>query len=465
MQSPLALLVSLALIRGLIYLSIFPPFLAPDETAHFEAIRLIGQEKKWPTREVYGTTQMHPEMDTTFEKFRIWNLVGLYSPVKNLGATDNLFISYYPTQISAGAVIADSYLILYHLSVAPISAMMASFDLVTQVYVLRFISILFAALTVIVAWLTVRSIFPKEKIITLSVCSFIVFWPMHSHVTASINTDTLAELIATLFFLILVQTWRKGVSFFRGTMLVSLLGIGILTKPTVFFLVPTLVAVLIIFIGRKLKWNNWIVGVLISLLIVFTWIGTVFLYQNSTGGRKLISLFSEGLRFPNWTDYITSTALIFYIKSLNFAVLSFGGLFGWSNIHIPWGWVRVWAGLLLVVIIGVLLFISKNLLRIGRTKGQLSNFQKEILTIFLLAIIFSIIGLTMPLIVTQSPSWGIHSRYYFPAIVPIILYIFLGVRQLVPIRYQIFLWPGWLLLWVFYDAAIFLFILFPFLYS
>jgi hypothetical protein len=382
-----------------------------------------------------------------------------------LNVTDNLFIHYYPTQIAGSEVIADSYLMLYHLTLSPLSSAINSFDLVSQVYVLRFVSVLFSAFTVIVAWCTIRAIFPNRKLFALGVCSFIVFWPMHSHVTASINSDGLAELIGALFLLTLVQTWRKGISFGRGVLLIGLLGVGILTKPTVFFLFPTLVAAFIIYIGRKLKWNSWVIGALISLLIALTWFGSVFLYQNSKGGKRLYSLFSEGLQFPHWADYITSSALTFYIRSLNFAVLSFGGLFGWSNIHIPWEWVRVWAGLLLVIFMGILLFISKNLLGIGQTKDQLSISQKEILTIFLLAIIFSIIGLAMPIIVTRSPSWGIHSRYYFPAVIPIALYIFLGVRQLMPTQFQRFLWPGWLLWWFFYDAAIFLFILFPFLYS
>ncbi len=39
----LLLLIGLTVVRGLFYLSIFPPFLAPDESAHFEAICLLGQ--------------------------------------------------------------------------------------------------------------------------------------------------------------------------------------------------------------------------------------------------------------------------------------------------------------------------------------------------------------------------------------------------------------------------------------
>ena len=335
LKSSLVLLVGLTLVRGLIYLSIFPPFLAPDEPAHFEVIRLIGQEKKWPTLEVYRTTPMHPQMDLVFRQYRIWTLVGLYSPQENLHLINNLFIQYYPPQVAGSEIQAGSYLMLYHVGVAPIAAMLASFDLVFQLYLLRFVSVLLAATTVVVAWFTIRFVFPKQKIFALAVTSFIVFWPMHSHVTASINSDTLAELISSLFFLVLVLTYHKGITIFRGLLLISLLGLATFTKPTVFFLYPTLTAVLIIYIGRKLQWANIVIGTLITILVAITWIGSLFLFTNSNGGRSLLSLFSSPLRYPDWSNYVSSDTLSFYIKSLNFALVSFGGLFGWSNIHIP----------------------------------------------------------------------------------------------------------------------------------
>lgn len=462
-QSPLTLLVGLFLIRGIIYLSVFPPFLAPDETAHFEAIRLIGQENKWPTHQVYLTTPMHPDMDATFERFRIWTLLGLYSPVKNLGVTDNLFIHYYPTQIAASEVVADSYLMLYHVTLAPLAGAVAWLDLAGQVYLLRFVSVLIAAASLMAAWVTLRALFPQEKIVALGACSFIVFWPMHSHVTASINADVLAELIGSLFFWLMVQIFRSGLTMWRGVMVAGLLGLAVLTKPTLYFLFPTLAAALIIYLGQKFKWPNRVIGLATGLLIVATWAGALLLYQNSAGGRRLLAIFSAPLSLPPWADYITPAARALYIQSLNFALISFGGLFGWSNIHIPWWWVRVLALLCFLVMGGVLLFIYQNLWKTGPAK--LDRQQKQIALVFLLAMIFSFSGIISPIVATQSGSWAIHSRYYFPVIIPISLYLFMGVRQLVPAWFDRFLWPGWLIAWIFYDSLVFLVVLIPYLYS
>jgi hypothetical protein len=201
------------------------------------------------------------------------------------------------------------------------------------------------------------------------------------------------------------------------------------------------------------------------MLVVTAWVGAIFLYQNSAGGRNLLDPLTEPLQIPRLADYISKEALSFYVGSANFAFVSFGGLFGWSNIHIPWEWVKVVAFLAAVVGVGVCLFVYRHLLKYGKTGKPLDGCQKQILVGFLLAILFASIGVSAPVIVTQSPTWGIHSRYYFPAIVPIALYIFIGVRQLIPARIRGFLWPGWLTAWILYDAAIFIVVLLPYLYS
>ncbi len=462
---PLILLVSLTLLRGLLYLSIFPPFLAPDESAHFEAIRLIGQEKKWPTAEVYSVTPMHPDMIATFEKFRIWSLANLYSPTRNLGVTSNLFVDYYPTQIAGSEVVADSYLMLYHLILAPLSAATASFDLVTQVYLLRLVSLLFATGTIVMAWFTVRSIFPAEPAPALAVGTFITFWPMHAHVDASIAVDPLAELIASAFFLVLVTIYLKGFSRVRAILLLGLLMLAVLTKPTTFFLFPTLAAALVIFFSRRLKWSTLATGGAFALLFMLTLVGSIILHENSGGGRKLSSIFSFSLSLPDWSRFVAVETGPLYLQSLNFAVLSFAGLFGWSNIHVPWAWVRFWAILLFLIILGSLIFIYQHVLTPGQHRYELSSLQRRILIIFIFAIIFSFIGVVAPIIATQSPSWGIHSRYYFPVVIPLALYLFFGFRQLFPFRFRHLALPVWAVGWFTYDSLVLLLVILPYLFS
>lgn len=458
----LLLLIGLALIRGLFYLSLFPPFLAPDESAHFEAIRLLGQEKKWPTAEVYQSTPMHPQMVATFENFRIWQLVGLYSPTRSLGLSSNLFVDYYPTQIAGSEVIANAYLMLYHLTLSPLAALLAGLDLSTQVYLLRVISVLFAAGTVVAVWLTVRAIFPTDDSLALAVGVFVVFWPMHTHVDASVTVDALVELFACLVFLMLGYLYLKGWSWPKAIILMGLVGLAILTKPTALFLLPTLAAAGVIYLARRLRWPSWASATMLSGLIFFTFIGALLVHRSSEGGRKILSLAILTVSIPDWTNYMSAEAFTRYVGALNFAVLSFAGLFGWSNIHIPWLWVRLWAVFLVIIALGAAIFIFQNLMQ---NKLRLSDRQRRLLLIWLCALIFAGIGVITPIIVTQSSAWGIHSRYYFPVIIPLAVYFFTGFRQLFPGSFRRYALPAWIFGWIAYDSLVLLWVVIPYLYG
>lgn len=459
-RSPLLVLVGLALARGLLYLSLFPPFFAPDETAHFEAIRLIGQERKWPTQEVYQTTPMHPQMVATFEQFRIWRLVGLPSPLQS---QNNLFIYYYPPQIAGSEVQANAYLLLYHLGVAPLAAVLAPLPLVAQVYLLRLVSVLLAVATIAVAWRTFRLVFPDRPVIALSACAFILFWPMHTHVTAAINSDTLAELVASLFMLVGSQAMLTRLTRRRLALLLGLAGLGFLIKPTTFFILPTLLAGLLIYVLRR--YRGWRPARITAGLLggaVLVWAGGIFVYANTAAGRRPLAFLFDGVQWPHWANYLSPPALAYYVQSANFAVLSFAGLFGWSNLHIPWSWVRVWAVVLGLLILGGVWFCFRVFIA-----GQscFSDSQVDVLLLWLAALLFAFAGVTMPIFVTGSRSWGIHSRYYFPAIIPLAFFLTSAARQLLPARLRRFFWPAWPAGWAVYDAVIVVFILIPFIYS
>ncbi len=461
----LILLITLTLLRGVLYLSIFPPFLAPDEAAHFEAIRLIGQGKKWPTAEVYATTPMHPDMISTFEKYRIWYLANQYAPPSTLGATSNLFIDYYDARISAGAVMADSYLMLYHLTLAPLSAATASLDLTAQVYLLRFVSVLFTTATMVIAWFTARTVFPAQLELVLAAVSFMMLWPMHTHVGASVTVDALAELLACTFFWLLIKIWIKGFSPLKAISLLVVLGLTLLTKPTTFFLLPTLAAALIFFLGRRLKLSPWLIYGLLTLLVILALVGSILLHQFSDGGRQILSLLTAPFTLPAWGDLVMDRPLSFYVSALNFSVLSFAGLFGWSNIHIPWGWVHGWAGVLFLVGVGSLIFCYQSLLRPAPRRDEFSPRQRSLLIFLLLALIFSLIGVATAVIGSESSGWGIHSRYYFPAIIPLALYFYLGFRQLFPGRWRKVALPSWVISWFIYDGVALFIVILPYLYS
>ena len=82
----LIILIALAVIRGLIYLSLFPPWVAPDEPAHFEVVRIIGQEQQLPTSNYYQATSIDIALEIAAEDYNIrteltdlvWSFITFY---------------------------------------------------------------------------------------------------------------------------------------------------------------------------------------------------------------------------------------------------------------------------------------------------------------------------------------------------------------------------------------------------
>jgi len=458
------ILLSLALIRGLIYIAIFPPWLAPDEPAHFEAIRMIGQMGVKPTLAVYDQTPMPPEMLEIFDNFRIWQEAARTPTIttKNSSPPFMPFSVYYPP-ISQGSVIAaENYSLVYHRLVSPVLALTRSFSMMQQVYFLRYVSLLLTLATVAMGWWFAATVFPGTAKYAAAVTAFLVFFPTHLHLNTSINTDVPATFTVSLFFLLLVNLFyrKKSVALWSGVIL-SLV-VAILIKPTNLFVVPTFAAALTVMLFRYRRWPFSLRNVLLILFVVAMFFGAVILFQISTGGRAVISNGLGSLNNINLGVFAPGKKVLkVYSLAAQYGFISYWGLFGWANIHIPFLWVKGLAVVSVILVAGVGVFWLKNVFN-GKI---LSENQQDILTVLLLAIVFSLIGIFTPIIATRSGVWGPPGRYFFPALLPTALAMFLGFQQVLPARLRRLALPAWVIGWIIYDTAVMWTVILPVVYG
>ncbi|RME98673.1 MAG: DUF2142 domain-containing protein [Chloroflexi bacterium] len=461
-QKILVLLLGLTIIRGIIYISIFPPWLAPDEPAHFEAIRLLGQVDAWPDRLTYQASPMHPDMKASFDEFRVWQISRHVPPS---GDNSQTFIQYYPPTSTASIVSTERYSILYHLLLAPVSKISTSFDIVTQVYLLRLVSLVIVVLTVGIGWSTVRRLFAGSLVYPAAVAAFLAFLPMHLHVNTSINTDAPATLLVFLFWWALLRIFFDGPSFWRTALVATIFVLAIIIKPTTIYIIPTLMAAVIIFLARRFHWKWPVSTVLLAGLIVTTFFGAIFLFQLTSTGRVL-SLTPADLSRLNLDVFnVTQEHLYTYAIALHWSFLSFWGLFGWANLHIPFAWLW-WLGAFVVLSgIGVAIFVWRHILNPSSSDLRFSAPQRDMLLALLFGAIFAMIQLYVPVLATQSLRWGPPARYIFPALLPLSLYLFLGYRQMIPARFRQFALPVWVSALIAYDSVTFLLVVLPSIYG
>lgn len=464
----LIILVSLTVVRGLIYISVMPPWLAPDEPAHFEAIRLIGQEGVWPTTEVYLTTPMHPEMHLSFQAFQIWQL-SRYAPPQMVSDPNqpisDLFIYYYPPTSTGSLIIADNYPLIYHMLMAPLSASIKNFSLIKQLYLMRLVSLLFTTLTVIVGWFFVRTIFPANRVYAFGLTIFLIFLPMHLHVNTSINSDAFVVLLVSLYFLGLAKLFCQGVSIFGIGLTMTALILAIITKPTALFIIPTTFVALLVYFARRFYWKPLLLAGILVIIVGSTFIGSIFLFQVTEGGRAISTFQISSQQFNLEQNYFSSSSLAVYLHTIRWGFLSFWGMFGWANIPIlRTGMRAVWL-ICFIIGLGASLFMGKHILQFGQRHRTLAQNQQDILLVLLFGLIFVLISMYTPIIATQSTSWGPPSRYFFPALLPFTLYFFLGYQQLIPARFYRLTLPIWLTILFLFDTFAWGYVLIPRIYG
>lgn len=462
----LLVLVVLVLIRGLIYIAIIPPWLAPDEPAHFEAIRLMGQQGVQPTEKVYRTTPMHAEMAPSFEAFRIWQISRLTPPQPdNVDAAVKPFFHYYPPTSSGSLIIAENYPLLYHHLLAPLAEVLKPFGIIQQLYLLRVTSLLFTTITVVAGWFFGRTIFPGNVAYALGITSFLVFLPMHIHVNTSVNVDVLVTLLASLFFWMLARIFCEGASSGKLLTAAGLMLIAILTKPTALFLIPTVVAAVVVYLARRFEWSLKVTLFLLTLFSLFSFIGGVLFFQIANGGRlAALSSFSTD-SISSLANYFSGAALTVYLHTIRWGFLSFWGLFGWANIPIPFAWIRLLAVICVMIGAGAALFLVRHIINGREGDRAIRNSQKDLLMVLLFSLVFALIGIYTPIIATQSTSWGPPSRYLFPALLPLALYFFIGFQQLIPPRFNYLTLPLWTIALISFDSLVIFFVLIPSIYG
>lgn len=104
-------------------------------------------------------------------------------------------------------------------------------------HLIRFLSILFSTLTVALTYRFALEI-KNDKTLAAFAAAIVAFNPMFLFISASVNNDNLATMLATLALLLLAQLITRGAATRRFIALGIVLGLGALTKVSLLGLLP-----------------------------------------------------------------------------------------------------------------------------------------------------------------------------------------------------------------------------------
>ncbi len=383
------------------------PWNAPDEPAHYNYVKYVATTGELPVL-----------------KPGDWNSALL----------DKLKSAKFPPSESIDSIRYESWQPpLFYLLASPIYDATARLPLEQRVDALRLLSVAISGVTVLLIFLAVRKVFPGELPLQLAVAGFAAFLPMRSAIAGSIDNDALAEMVSTLILLQLIWIISSGFGTRRAIFLGITLGAALLTKATIYEFVPLAVVVAALSPLAKGKGGNnrWrLLGITVGVAAVIS--GWWFIRNAMVYGG--VDIFGAArhdqvvVGQPR-TGQVNAAALSYLGTTL---FKSFWGQFGWMGVLIDERLYFVLEIVTGVAVFGLLLFFW----RVVVSKGLLSPQQRAYLALMGAAIVL-VLAVLGYYNLTFVQAQG---RYLFPAILPIALFLMLGLRELMaPVHMKLLL--------------------------
>ncbi len=240
----------LVFVRSLLFSSINPPWLGPDETGHFEYVALIHALQRIPAPS--PATEIIPELtreiNASAEKLRyeqffdLWRRFGIRS------------LSEQEPPVLVGPREAGYQRPLFYLLLAPVYGLVAKQDILIRYFTLAAVSGLLAAFTVWMAVKTAAALFPRSLFIQALTALIIAFWPTQVMITSRINNDNLATATAALTMWVMTITIQRGLSWKNGLGLALCALLAVLAKGSTVFLTPLIVFAVLL--GALQRWGG-----------------------------------------------------------------------------------------------------------------------------------------------------------------------------------------------------------------
>ena len=314
---------------------------------------------------------------------------------------------------------------------------------VLAVHVIRLLSVLMGAGTVLLTYLTAKELLPHREDVALGAAAITAFNPMFCFISGSVNNDNLTMLLCSLALWQLIRLLQKGgrleewkpafnLPTLHPSILLGLtLGAAVLTKESALGLLP-LTALAISYVAwRRRSWRIFVVGGIITAGLValiagwWYWRNQV-LYGDWLGLETFIAILGKRAA--------PATLRQLWGERVGF-MMAYWGLFGGVNVPLP-GWVyTVLNGVVILAATGLLLGVFRLVLHYLRTHNlKPETLNPELVTGYLLL-------LAWPAVVVISWSrwatvtWSSQGRLVFSAISAWSVLTTLGLAAWLPQRW------------------------------
>ncbi len=380
---------------GVAYAILTPQWQAPDEPAHYNYVKYIVEHGALPVLVAGDYDQAYNE-----------NFTRTPQNAQTLSIDPLLYENYSPP--------------FYYVLAVPFYALTDGW-----VVGVRMFSVLLGGVLVVVAYLIGAEVFPDRLHVALGGAALVAFVPQHVAMLSAVNSDALAELLIALCVYQTLRLFRSSQPSPRALLILGVtLGLGLLTKTTVYYTaLPIVTVALALHIRRYASRLTQYAMIFVPALTL----GALFWIRNLSvyGGFDILGLARHNaivIGQPTTAEWIAKYGFTDTLwRGLTTTFHSFWGQFGWMGVPMPDSVYLVLGVLSALAVAGWVGWLSE---RMKDETGRLK--QPSPPTIILSLLVLLTFGGLLYYNLTFVQHQG---RYLFPALIPLGLMFTLGLDQ------------------------------------
>lgn len=213
-------LLAVALIIGVGWAVVLPPFQGPDEITHTNYVQQLAETGEGPAFDT-GSGSVSTEIGVALEAMQLRSIIGI--PSARPAQTEveerhwNRLASRMPDELRANGTgpspLARNPQLYYGYEALGYLALKDA-NLLDRVMAMRLLNVALFVLTVLLTWLLAREVFGRDRRLEVTVATGIVaLWPMLGFMGGVVNPDTALTTAYTLTTWLAVRLLRRGPSF------------------------------------------------------------------------------------------------------------------------------------------------------------------------------------------------------------------------------------------------------------
>jgi 4-amino-4-deoxy-L-arabinose transferase-like glycosyltransferase len=298
-QKFLWLLLVIFLFKGILIALVFPPYSGHDEVAHYAYLRVVAEEGRVPLIPDPVEFDREYRADSDYDN---WDMIPdeFYKYASNAANSDHptnfitqdwwggyqepvRAVTYDGMYLPSGWIYTGNHPPLFYILMTPVYWLVDDLHIDEQIYFFRMATIPFGMMTVVFAYLTVRTIFPRDRFLAMTVPAFVAFQPQISYEASMLNNDILAIMFTSAVVWMLAVGLRRRFPWWTVLLIGMFFGLAFLAKSTS-AMVAILIAIAMIFGLHWKEPKQWlpkgIVAAGVASVLALPWV----LYMLSTYG-------------------------------------------------------------------------------------------------------------------------------------------------------------------------------------